>query len=88
MLASILVAAALAAQTQAEPPAPAPASATAAESKEGSRVICRRDIVTGSRVQKRRTCMTAREWERAGAATRDDVGDYLRKATAGAPRGG
>lgn len=67
---------------------PTAVPAQAAEGRQDKdRIICRKDTVTGSRSQARRTCLTAREWERVGAATRSDVDDYLRRNTAGAPRG-
>ncbi len=53
---------------------------------ELNRVICKRDNVIGSRVQKRRVCMTRAEWVKLENGTRDGVDVYLKRATAGAPR--
>ena len=50
---------------------------------EMERVICRRESVVGSRVQKRRTCMTRREWIALHAKTRDGVADFMRRNTGG-----
>lgn len=70
-------------------PTEAPAADAAPSTKDqaaSEKIICRRTGVTGSRVQKKRTCMSAREWQRATDVTQDALNDYLRKATAGAPR--
>jgi hypothetical protein len=49
-------------------------------------VICQRESMIGSRVAKRRVCMTRREWIRTQNATRDGLNDHLRAATGGAGR--
>ncbi len=71
---ALFLAVALAAET---PVAVPPDPASAKELKEGDAVICRQDSVIGSRAKKRRTCMTAREWVRAGAKVRDDLDEFL-----------
>jgi hypothetical protein len=43
-------------------------------------VVCQRESVIGSRVQKRRACMTRREWVRLQNAAREDVGEFIRRA--------
>lgn len=48
-------------------------------------VVCQRESVVGSRVQKRRVCMTRREWVRLQNSAREEVGDFIRRA-AEAPR--
>jgi len=50
------------------------------------RVVCRRESVVGSRVQKRRVCMTRREMMNRELQTRDRMGIFIRESTAGAPR--
>ncbi len=62
------------------PAATAQEQASTAES-ELNRMICRRDAVVGSRVQRRRTCMTRREWIKLQEGTRDGMNEFLRKAT-------
>lgn len=56
--------------------------------EELDQVVCRRDTVVGSRVAKRRTCMTRREWIRTQNSVRDGVADYLRSGSGGADRTG
>ena len=58
-----------------------------AEEAELQRVICKRESVIGSRVQKRRTCMTRREWNNLQNKTRDSMDEFMKRATQGAPRG-
>lgn len=65
--------------------APETAEAPPVEVKE--KIICRRENVIGSRVQKRRVCMSERELLRLQQGTRDGVDDYIRKSTAGASPG-
>lgn len=48
-------------------------------------VVCRRDSVVGSRVSKRRVCMTRREFERLANGTRNAVGIYLKEITSRPP---
>lgn len=67
--------------------APAPVAAPA-EAKAEDEVVCRRETVIGSRVQKRRVCMSEKERARLQQGTRDGVDDYLRKSTGGATPGG
>jgi hypothetical protein len=54
-----------------------------ADDAEMERVICKRESVVGSRVQKRRTCMTRREWIALQVKTRDGVADFMRRNTGG-----
>lgn len=63
------------------------AAAVATEEKQGEKVICRRETVVGSRVQKRKVCMTRSELTKLENGTRDGMADYLKQGTAGAPRG-
>ena len=67
-------------------PAPSFANETPrnAEDADMDRVICKRESVVGSRVQKRRTCMTRREWIALGTKTRDGLDEFMRRATQGA----
>lgn len=58
----------------------------ATDGPAADKVVCRRLAETGSRVRKRQFCMTVREWQRVQDLTRDDVNEYLRKSTAGAPK--
>lgn len=53
-----------------------------AQSREDylNQVVCRRDVQVGSRVQRRRTCMTRREQIRLQNETRQNVGDYVNRA--------
>lgn len=74
-----------AAPTVAASPAPDAAKPTPQALDE---MVCKRDTVVGSRVQKRRTCMTRREWNRLQDGTRDGMNDFLKKSTSGAPRSG
>jgi len=73
-----IAAALLAAQSS-----PAAAEAKSAEQQSSDKPICKSDRATGSRVTKRRTCMTAREWQRVQDVTRDDINEYVRKNTSG-----
>lgn len=63
------------------------AAGSGEEKADMDRVICRRDSVVGSRVQKRRTCMTRREWINLHDGTRNGMDQFLKQSTAGAPRG-
>lgn len=62
-------------------------AAGASEDKEADKVVCRRESVIGSRVQKRTVCMKRSELTKLENGTRDGMSDYLRQSTAGAPRG-
>lgn len=83
MLHPVLAAVLLSAQSM--PANNAPVSAPE-EQKEAERVICKSEIVTGSRTQRKRTCMTQREWNRTQDATRDAVQDYITRSTSGPTR--
>lgn len=85
MLKAIAAAAALAVALT---PAPSAAWQGEAELSEAEleRVICKRESVIGSRVQKKRTCMTRREWIALQNKTRDSMDEFLKRATQGAPR--
>lgn len=45
------------------PVAAAPSEAAAGEAKQKERLICRRSMITGTRVGTHRICMTQRQWE-------------------------
>jgi hypothetical protein len=47
-----------------------------AEKKQ--KMICKTDGVTGSRLKKKRTCMTAQQWDELRAQTQKDIGDFGR----------
>lgn len=57
-----------------------------ADEAEMQRVICKRESVIGSRVQKKRTCMTRREWLNLQNKTRDSMDEFMKRSTQGAPR--
>ena len=57
-----------------------------ADEADMERVICKRESVIGSRVQKRRTCMTRREWIALQNKTRDSMDEFVKRASQGAPR--
>jgi hypothetical protein len=44
------------------------------------KLICKSDGVTGSRLKKRRTCMTVEQWDQLRAQTQKDLADYSRSA--------
>ncbi len=48
-------------------------------------VVCRRDVQVGSRVQRRRICMTRREQIRLQNATREGFNEFTRGATVAPP---
>lgn len=62
-------------------PAVAVATEKTEEPSDLDRVICKRDNVIGSRVQKKRTCLTQREWTKLQKGTRDGMEDFLKRAT-------
>jgi hypothetical protein len=57
-----------------------------AKSVDKDQVVCKRESVIGSRVQKRRICLTRAEWAKLEIGTRDGMADYLQKSTSGAGR--
>lgn len=75
----------LVASSPASTVAPAP---SAAEEAAAEKIVCKKEIVTGSRSQSRRTCMTQREWNKLQDQTRDAVNEHIRRSTAGAPSTG
>jgi Flp pilus assembly protein CpaB len=48
-------------------------------------VVCRRDVQIGSRVQRRRTCMTRREQIRLQNETRSNMNEFLNRANSNPP---
>lgn len=50
-----------------------PATPTADSAAKSEKLICRKDIVTGSRLNKKKTCMTAKEWDRFERQNREDA---------------
>jgi hypothetical protein len=42
------------------------------DKNDPDKMVCRREVVTGSLVQTKRTCHTKREWEELGNAARRD----------------
>jgi len=65
-----------------DPAGEGPSSPVVKKSKP-EQVICRRDVVTGSRVVSVRTCKTAAGWRAASDAAREDA----RRAQQGAQTG-
>lgn len=70
--------------TQAEPVPPdwTPEQLLAAQragyslvTREGEQVMCRQDPQTGSRLQHRTLCMTAKEWQRTRRTSRETMQD-------------
>jgi len=51
---------------------------------EGEKLICRKQVETGSLVKGKRTCMTRAEWGKLGDAARDG-GQYLIEQNEGKP---
>ncbi|HEU0310400.1 MAG TPA: hypothetical protein VFR36_04175, partial [Sphingomicrobium sp.] len=51
-----------------------------AEEPKAEKMICKRETVTGSLSQRKRTCMTQREWDRLRLNTKDSVQDYIDRA--------
>ena len=85
MLKMIVPAALLLASTQAlaEPEAAPQAqqSAQAVPVKEKTRLICRDEGETGSRLATHRTCMTATQWKEREQDARDNAADMQRRTT-------
>jgi hypothetical protein len=59
-------------------------SSSSARNKDPNRMICRTEEQIGSRVQKRRTCMTAAQWKDVSA----EANRNLEKNTAQLPKPG
>lgn len=51
-------------------------------------VVCKRESLIGSWLQKRRICITRREWQNLQDKTRDGVSQFQKEATQGVDRGG
>lgn len=56
-----------------------------AANEDMEKLVCRRDSVVGSRVQKRRTCKTRLEWAKDNNNLREGWGDFMRRANGAAP---
>lgn len=54
------------------------------ESAELDRVVCHQESVIGSRVRKRRVCMTKREWAKLQNGTRQHLDQFIRASTGAA----
>jgi|AGTN01.1.fsa_nt_gi hypothetical protein len=52
---------------------PTNSESATANASDPNRRICQNTVDTGSRVSRRRICMTAAEWEQARRAARQDV---------------
>jgi len=63
--------------------APAPAGSAITPSA-GEKLICRKQVETGSLVKGKKTCMTGAEWAKVGDAARDG-GQYLLEQNEGKP---
>jgi hypothetical protein len=73
----VSVAAMMAAQSSAPATSPEP---TAAEARAEEKVVCKREVVTGSRSQRKRICMTQQQWDRLSNNSRDDTAALIDKA--------
>ena len=66
--------------------APAPVLAqTSADKTDMDKIICKRESVIGSRAQKKKTCMTRREWIQRANSARDRTEDFIRDTNAATP---
>ena len=77
--------AAVAQPSAAQSPAKTDAKAGASDTEE---VVCRRIKVTGSRVRKKRICMTVPQWEDHGRLSRDGATKMLEAGLVNSQRGG
>lgn len=79
--------AAIAAPASAVSPDESTSSGSEAQSREDylNEVVCRREVQVGSRVQRRRTCMTRREQIRMQNETRGNMSNYLDRANSTPP---
>lgn len=85
ILPAVILVASLPAHSQPTPAASAPAPAQAAPA-EPEKLICRKQIETGSLVRGKKTCMTRTEWAKVGDAARDGS-QYLLEQNEGRPAG-
>ena len=53
----------------------------ASPEREGDKVVCKRETVTGSLVKSKRTCMTRDEWRNLQDTTRDQADRFIRDTT-------
>ena len=77
--------AAVAQPTAAQSPSKTDAEAGASDAEE---VVCRRIKVTGSRVRKKRICMTVAQWEDHGRMSRDGATKMQEAGLVNSQRGG
>ena len=52
------------------------------------KLICKSEKVTGSRLQKRRTCLTRQQWDDLAAETKQDLDRFTNGLSSPAPSGG
>ena len=66
------------------------ASASAGDEKkpesDKEKVICKSDTVTGSRLKKKRICMTRSQWQALADRTKQDIDNFSRASGASAPQ--
>lgn len=60
----------------------------ASEAADENKMICRKSIATGSRLARKKTCMTQRDWNRLQDGAREGVDGFTRGGTAGAANSG
>lgn len=87
MIAVLLAAAVVASQDAPQAAGGRVFSATRTQVAE-KKLVCKKENATGSRVTKRRTCMTVKDWQRVQDATRDDLDVLIRKNTGAASPAG
>ncbi len=73
---------ALAPASDPAPPDSQPAPVETAAGGGGEEVICKREPVTGSRLARKKICMTAQEWATLRQASRDVLEDSNRRGLA------
>ena len=66
-------------------PAPVLALQTSGDKADMDRIICKRESVIGSRAQKKKTCMTRREWIQRANSARDRTDEFIRDVNAASP---
>jgi hypothetical protein len=52
------------------------------------KLICKSEKVTGSRLKKRRTCLTRQQWDDLATETKQDLDRFTTGASSAAPSGG
>jgi hypothetical protein len=62
---------------------PAFASSRPTVEEDPQQVVCKRNKETGSRVRTQRVCMTRAEWWRLEVAVREDLYEFMRRASLG-----